>query len=84
MKFKINEHPSVFLFLISLVILGVSIFLNVLYQWKIYSIVAIVLAGAAVIVLGYSMMKDISIYLKKKQQYDETHPNEREDDDDKW
>lgn len=80
MKFKISEHPSVFLFLISLVILGVSIFLNVLYQWKIYSIVAIILAGIAVIVLGYSMIKDIAIFLQNKNRYEETHKDEKEDD----
>ncbi len=82
MKFKISEHPSVILFLVSLVILGISIFLNVLYQWKIYSIIAIVLAGGAVLVLGYSMMKDISIYLKKKNEYDERNRNQN--DDEKW
>jgi positive regulator of sigma E activity len=82
MKFRISEHPSVFLFLISLVILGISIFLNVLYQWKIYSIVAIVLAGIAVLVLGYSMVKDISSFLKKKSAYDENHVDEKKDDED--
>lgn len=79
MKFKFEEHPSVWLFLISLVIFGVTIFINVLYQWKIYSIIAIVLAGAAVLVLGYSMFKDLSMFFKKKNQYDETHKGEDDD-----
>lgn len=82
MKFKINEHPSIILFLVSLVILGTSIFINVLYNWAAYSIVAIVLAGLAVIVLGYSMIKDISIFLKKKNEYLETHRDEIIDEDD--
>ncbi len=83
MKFKLNEHPSVWLFLTSLVILGISIFLNVLYQWKIYSLIAVILAGIAVLVLGYSLVKDLLLFAKEKEKYDATHPEEKEDDD-KW
>lgn len=83
MKFKFSEHPSIILFLISLVILGTTIFINVLYNWAIYAIVAIVLAGIAVIVLGYSMLKDISFFLKKKNEYLENHKDEIFKDDDK-
>ncbi len=79
MKFKFDEHPSVWLFLISLVILGVTIFINILYQWKIYAVIAIVLAGVAVLVLGYSMVKDLTMFFKKKNQYDETHKGKDDD-----
>lgn len=71
MKFKISEHPSVILFLVSLVILGVSIYINVLYKFAAYAIVAIVLAGMAVIVLGYTMIKDILLFEKKKNEIEE-------------
>ena len=79
MKFKFDEHPSVWLFLISLVILGVTIFINILYQWKISAVIAIVLAGVAVLVLGYSMVKDLTMFFKKKNQYDETHKGKDDD-----
>lgn len=78
MKFKINEHPSVWLFLISLVILASTIVLNVLYNWVIYAVVAIVLAGIAVIVLGYSMVKDILLFVKKRNEYYKDHPNDED------
>lgn len=79
MKFKFDEHPSICLFLISLVILGVTIFINILYQWKFYAVIAIVLAGVAVLVLGYSMVKDLTMFFKKKNQYDETHKGKDDD-----
>lgn len=79
MKFKFDEHPSIWLFLISLVILGVTIFINILYQWKFYAVIAIVLAGVAVLVLGYSVVKDLTMFFKKKNQYDETHKGKDDD-----
>jgi membrane protein YdbS with pleckstrin-like domain len=84
MKFRLNEHPSVWLFLVSLVILATSIVINVLYNWAIYALVAIFIAVAAVLVLGYSMVKDISLFMKQRSQYYEQHQEERdrEDDDD--
>ena len=81
MKFHINEHPSIWLFLISLVILATTIVINVLYKWQIYTIVAIVLAGVAVVVLGYAMIKDLSDFSRKKSQYLASHPEEKDDDD---
>ena len=68
MKFKLSEHPSIFMFLISLVILGTTIFLNVMYKWKIYSIVGLVLSGIASLVLLFSVCLDIYHYLKKKPE----------------
>ena len=79
MRFRISEHPSVLLFLVSLVILGVSIFLCYLYKWVIYADVAIALAGLAVIVLGYSMVKDILLFEKKKREVE----GKKEKDDDR-
>ena len=69
MKFRLDEHPSVWLFLVSLVILATSIVINVLYDWAIYALVAIFIAVAAVLVLGYSMVKDISMFVQKSNQY---------------
>lgn len=82
MKFRLDEHPSVWLFLVSLVILATSIVINVLYNWTIYALVAIFIAVAAVLVLGYSMVKDISMFVQKRNQYYASHPEEREHDDD--
>jgi len=83
MRFKLKEHPSIFLFLISLVILGISIFICYLYNWVVYADVAIALAGAAVLVLGYSMVKDILTFEKKKREYDSSHTSKGNEHDEK-
>lgn len=80
MKFRISEHPSVLLFLISLVVLGVTIFINVLYNFAIYAVVAIFIAGAAVLVLGYSMIKDVSVFFKQRSEYIQRHSQDQKDD----
>ncbi len=81
MKFKISEHPSIWLFLISLVILASTIVLNVMYHWTVYAIIAIVLAGLAVVVLGYSMIKDISLFVKQRKQFYSSDKKEDTDED---
>lgn len=70
MKFRLKDHPSFFAFLFSLVLLGGSFALAYRYQWKIYAVVPIFLAGAAVIILGYSFVKDILDFEKQKDKQD--------------
>ena len=53
MKFRLQEHPSVWAFLGALVLLAASFALAYIYHWKIYAVIPIPLAGIAVIVLGY-------------------------------
>lgn len=81
MKFKISEHPSIWLFLISLAILASTIVLNVMYHWTAYAIIAIVLAGLAVVVLGYSMIKDISLFVKQRKQFYSSDKKEDQNED---
>ncbi len=81
MKFRLSEHPSIWLFLISLVVLGTTIVINVLYNWVIYALIAIFIAGAAVLVLGYSMIKDLANFSKERSRYYQTHKDDEPDRD---
>lgn len=85
MEFHFRDHPSIFLFLISLVLLGASIALCVLYDWAIYAVVAIVIAGVAVLVLGFSMVYDLAGLgnKKKKQPKKDEEKKEEENEDDR-
>lgn len=66
MKFNLKDHPTVLLFFISLVLLATVIVFGFLFKWSVFVIPMIVIAGLAVLVLGFSMIKDISEFSKKK------------------
>ena len=70
MKFKLSEHMSIFLFLLSLVILGISIFIGYYYEWKIVAIAPIAIAGVACIVLLAATVYDYYSFFKKKREVD--------------
>ena len=79
MKFRLQEHPSVWAFLGALVLLAASFALAYIYLWKIYAVIPIPLAGIAVIVLGYSLIKDILDFEKKKNEL-ESKEEEKHDE----
>jgi hypothetical protein len=54
MKYSLKEHPIAFFLFFSLIMLGVSIALAVLYSFSLYTIVAIVISGVgSLALLGY-------------------------------
>lgn len=81
MKYNVKEHPQIFLFLIAVFMLIISIIINVIYNWVIYAVFMVVLAGIAVLVLGYSFFYDLYLFSKKKKKYDEEHAGEIKNDD---
>lgn len=72
MKYKLSEHPYIFMVLVALVLVICSITIAALYQWSPYAIVAIVISALGFIVLSYTFLKDLSIYFKQKRKYEES------------
>lgn len=68
MKYSFKEHPQIFLFLISLIMLGISIWINILYNFAVYAVILLVLAGIATVVLGFSFFYDLYLFFKNNKE----------------
>ncbi len=70
MKYDLKEHPYLWALLCAFVLLAGSIALGYRYDWKVYAIIPIGLASLAVIILGYSFIKDLLDFEKKKEEWE--------------
>lgn len=72
MKYNLKEHPHIFMVLVALVLVGCSITIAALYDWSIFAIIAIVISGLVFLVLTYTFLKDLFLFLKQKKEYENT------------
>lgn len=68
MKYNLKEHPYIFMLLAALILLAGSIVLAYFYNWSIYSIIAIVIAGLGSAFLLYSFIYDLILFKKNKKE----------------